>query len=43
MLDNQQIVMAINLGNGEGSTMHLEVPNKLSDDMQIDEEQLEPR
>jgi hypothetical protein len=30
--------MAINLGNGEGNMMHLEVPNKLLDDMQADEE-----
>ncbi len=38
LLHNQQIAMATSLGNGEGNIMHLEVPNKLPDGMQVHKE-----
>lgn len=38
LLHNQQITMAISPRNGEGNIMHLEVPNKLPNGMQVDKE-----
>jgi hypothetical protein len=35
--------MATSPGNGEGNIMHLEVPNKSPNGMQVDKERLEPR
>jgi hypothetical protein len=43
LLHNQQITMATSPGNGEGNIMHLEVPNKLPDGMQVDKERFGPR
>jgi len=41
-LDNQQVVVATSPRNGKVNTMHLEVPNKLLDGMQVNKEWLKP-